>query len=271
MFQRMKYVLEAKAEAQRLEKQSNSPLYNYNTELDGFLNQGVRTVLDAGCGSGLVARGVAQQFPHTMVDGVDASKERVAFAKKAAKDTKNAVFFKGDLTSPLAKRYERIFCRYVLEHIPAKQQLKAVKNLASALNSGGKLRLIDVDGLLVNLNPTTPFLAKCLKKFTGLQNIDLFVGRKLAGLMAEAGLKDVTWKIQTMQMNTPELLVQEITLIEERFKNTFAFMAKVLGSKATATKFQKEYLEALKKPGATLFYNKFIVTGTKERHLRVVK
>lgn len=267
----MKYALENQSEAARLEKQSQSPSYDANADLNGFFSQETKAILDAGCGSGIVARSVAKTWPGATVHGVDASKERITFAKEAANETKNIEFFTGNLTSKLPGNYDRIFCRFVLEHMPEKQQVKAIKTMTSSLNPGGKIRLIDLDGYLFNIFPVSKNLSKCFEKFEKLNNVDLYVGRKMASHLVEAGLENVSWEIKVMQMNTPQLMKEEIGLIEERFQNTLAFMTKVLGSKAKATSFQKEYLDTLRQPGSTLFYNKFVVTGTKPRHLRLVK
>jgi hypothetical protein len=74
-------------------------------------------------------------------------------------------------------------------------------------------------------------------------------------------------------MNTTERIQNELRLIEERFANTLPFVAKVLGSKSKALRFQTEYLTSLRSSGATLFYNKFVAVGYKPRasYLRIVK
>ncbi len=259
----MKYVLENTGESSRLERQSQSALYDPIVELEGFDVAADHKVLDAGCGSGLVARGIAARHPTSHVSGIDASEARAADARRLAQGLPNVQFRAADLKMPLHERYDRIVCRYVLEHMGEADQAAVVANLVGALNPHGRLRLIDVDGYLLNIYPLTALVEECLGVFSAVKAHDLFVGRKLAQRLVAAGLLDVSWRIQVMQMNEPAALAEETQLITERFQHTLPAMVQVLGSEAKATAFQGEYLALLGRAGTTLFYNKFIATGKK--------
>ena len=89
----MGYALESKTEFERLEHQSTFPKYDYKKELEGFttLSPG-STVLDAGCGSGVVSRYLATSNPNANVIGCDFSKQRVELARDAAQSIPNVSF-----------------------------------------------------------------------------------------------------------------------------------------------------------------------------------
>jgi hypothetical protein len=147
-----------------------------------------------------------------------------------------------------------------------------VKSLADCLNPGGKIRLIDIDGYMQNIFPQTSLIDECLKIFSRLEQIDLFVGRKLHLYLTQAKLENVTWEIQPVMLNTQDVLDEETALIRERFQNSLKTMAAALGSESKALLFQTEYLELLTKPGTCLFYNKFIATGEKRPgHIRAIE
>lgn len=261
----MKYVLENKKEATRLERQSQSNLYDPLDELEEMKIQKGQRILDAGCGSGLVARLFAESNAQVQVSGIDASEARINEAKQLAKNLPNVHFTAGDIAKPLPTKYDRIICRYVLEHMAVQDQFHVVKNLAGSLDPGGQLWLIDIDGYMHNIYPRTPLMDECLAKIQAIQTVDLFVGRKLAQHLINAELTDVTWRIQTLAVNDPSTLAEETALIRERFEHSLSAMAQALGSEVQAKRFQLQYLETLERPGTSLFYNKFIAVGSKEK------
>src|SRR5262245_61460382 len=92
------YVLENKDEARRLEEQSQSPDYEISRELEGFLPGPRARVLDAGCGSGVAARLLAERDPRARITACDASPDRIESARGLAKGIENVSFGVEDLT-----------------------------------------------------------------------------------------------------------------------------------------------------------------------------
>lgn len=273
----MSYLLEDKKEFARLEEQSNTDSYNFKRELSGIQFPKHGTFLDAGCGSGIVARYLAHEYPTSQVVGCDASALRIEQARESVSKekpvTKNLSFDVEDLSKLRfsSNHFDVIIARFVLEHLSAETRSQSAHEMFRVLKPGGQACLIDIDGYLFNLYPCTPVISELLAAYEKRPPVDIWVGRKLPELLCQAGFEEVRWRVETMQFNTPELLKTEVDLIEQRFAQTIPVFAELLGSEKRAILFQDEYLSALKKPGTVLFYNKFIVTGKKPAHLKPVR
>jgi len=91
-----------------------------------------RTVLDAGCGEGLVADLLASRNPNLRITGVDKSAEAVAFARKHFGHA--AAFRTGSLLDlPFEDdAFDLVLCSEVLEHLDEPgQALEELKRVAS--------------------------------------------------------------------------------------------------------------------------------------------
>lgn len=93
----MSYALEHRAECERLERQSELELYDYKSELRGLPVKEWTSILDAGCGSGVVRRYLATQHPKSHVVGCDFSGQRLEQAREAAHTIPNLDFEQQDL------------------------------------------------------------------------------------------------------------------------------------------------------------------------------
>ncbi len=99
------------------------------------LLNGVRfeTVLDAGCGTGILLQQISEAYPKTILTGSEYSSEGIEFAKKRLPD---ADFHVLDLSKDsLHRTFDLITCIDVIEHIP--DDRTALKNLRSM--TGGHL------------------------------------------------------------------------------------------------------------------------------------
>lgn len=116
----MPYVMEDIREAERLEEQARNKGYLISDELaDLRLSPGAR-VLDAGCGTGLVARYLYKHYRGLTVEGCDASELRLEQAKTlATKDRAPVRYFVSQVQAIDAppSQYDAVVCRYVFEHI----------------------------------------------------------------------------------------------------------------------------------------------------------
>ena len=270
----MKYALENSKEFARLEKQSRTSAYDVSTELNSILSFHPRRVLDAGCGSGIVSRFLAGHYPGAAVTGCDFSSERIEQAKKAANDYSNLEFSVEDLKNLSFKKeeFDLIVCRYVMQHQDTDSLCAILSGIYRTLAFKGTLCAVDIDGGFHNLHPMPALVAETLDLLDRSKRVDLRVGRKLPSLMVEAGFTHVTCEIQTLlfEPNTPAMQ-EESGLIEERLSGAIELFSQLLGSKSRAIQFRDEYLEALEKEGTILFFNKFIVLGSKPRSKQLVQ
>lgn len=265
------YILESECENERLEKQSKNPNYSYQDELAGFTVRSDFQILDAGCGSGVVMRYLAERDPTLKLVGIDQSESRIAFAQKVTKETcpnaSQISFLKGDLGQlPFGDHhFDRIICRYVLQHIPRAHLEKVMKEFFRCLKSGGELWVVDFDGLFLNLYPQSEFIRKILSDLDESALFEFKMGRKLNSLFYQAGFKDLNGRVNSLDFSTAESLNEEVEMTESRLENAVEVLGKYLGSIDLAKKFNKEFIESMKSSGAFYFYDKMIVKGIKPR------
>lgn len=258
------YVLESSSEFERLEKQSQNDAYDCSVELSEYTPKKNAIILDAGCGSGLVSRYLAETYSHTKVTGADFSEDRVRQAREHSKGIKNLNFQTENLNrlSFDHSHFDTVVCRYVLEHLSKDDLPRTLREFYRCLRPNGKIVAIDVDGFIYNLFPQTELVSKVIAELIAKQPLDMHIGRKLPHFMVKAGFENITWRIDTQSFQG-ERLQTELQLIKERFDQAMPFLISFLGSEETAKKFVKEYFESANQPGAVLYFNKFVVTGEK--------
>ena len=106
-------------------------------------------VLDAGCGSGVLCRLLADRG--CRVTGVDIDPARVAWCRRLVPEGE---FRAGDVrTVQLSVRYDAVVCSEVLEHLDAVARPAALRNLAAHLRPGGTLIVTVPSGSYVRLEP----------------------------------------------------------------------------------------------------------------------
>ena len=260
------YVLENPQEFQRLEEQSEQPEYEFRTDIPALVLPPGARILDAGCGSGIVARYLAARYPEAHVTGLDRAGQRLAEATAAARHVPNLSFIEGDLAAPSAASdpspgaFAFIVCRFVLEHLSTEGRTTALARFRRSLAPGGILCAIDVDGLFYNLYPTTERIRAGFATLRGAPGFDLEVGRKIPRLLHDAGFVSIDWRAVTMGFAGASLQ-GEAHRVEERLAQARPALAALFGGEAHLAGFIDDYLAALREPGAVLFYNRFVVTA----------
>jgi ubiquinone/menaquinone biosynthesis C-methylase UbiE len=256
--------MENEGEARRLESQALLPAYRLEEELHGLEMPPDACVLDAGCGTGLVARYIAERYRRAKVEGCDLSALRLKCAPNFADSAgePRIRYFESSLEQIRAKEasYDLVVCRYVLEHMA--DASFAAKEFFRVLRPGGVVRVIDFDGIIYNLFPMSSELAEMTEKVKQELGTDLYVGRKIPSYLAKAGFTDLSWKTMAVDFQGRDLESERENTIQ---RMTFAapLLTKILGSVEKASRFKDLYCAEMMKPGATLFYNKFVVTGKK--------
>jgi ubiquinone/menaquinone biosynthesis C-methylase UbiE len=260
----MSYVMECADEAQRLEKMAEIFAYQPAAELVKVSFAPGMRVLDAGCGSGLVAKYIADTYPGVVVEGCDQSDIRMEQARRIRKASgrSDIRFFQSPLERIAAEdnTYDRITCRHVFEFLPDPQ--KVLSEFRRVLKPGGQLALIQFDGFIFNYHQDNPELRDLLDQLERGCPTDSYVGRKLPSFLLKAGFRDVDWDIGVYDFKGEDLQ-REREQMRERLTFALPALVPVFGTEERAARFRDLYYQEMAKPGVVLFYNKFLVRGTK--------
>ncbi len=189
------YVIHTDEEPLRLERQAR--LYDMSAELRRLALDGCRRVLDAGCGSGAMARAIARAAPQAEVIGIDREARYIDFARRRAAEEglHNLRFEVGDVTAlPLpADHVDRVWSKHLLQWVARREA--AVAEFVRVTHPGGQVLCANFDQFLVAHHPPDPalqpqvelWMARAAQAF----GFDNHLGPKLPGLMRRAGLQDI--------------------------------------------------------------------------------
>lgn len=72
------------------------------------------SILDFGCGTGLLCRSISENFPNTKIDGIDISRQMIERAKS---NCPNCNFYIGDISLITLSSYDVIISKDVFNHI----------------------------------------------------------------------------------------------------------------------------------------------------------
>jgi 2-polyprenyl-3-methyl-5-hydroxy-6-metoxy-1,4-benzoquinol methylase len=152
-------------------------------------------VADIGCGTGTMARWMAQRItPGGSVDAVDIAEEQVELARSSPPPPGAAAieYHVGSAYEPglPARAYDVVFCRLVLCHL--QEPARAVAAMANLLVDGGRLVLVDMDMGDTFTMPPCPFYESILTEvafpYGAHIGVDYAIGPRLPELMGGAGL-----------------------------------------------------------------------------------
>jgi 2-polyprenyl-3-methyl-5-hydroxy-6-metoxy-1,4-benzoquinol methylase len=254
----MSYIIESTQEGQRLELQNALPQYCILEELRHLdLELNSKKILDAGCGTGSLARIIACNY-QAEISGCDTSDSRIAEAQGLSNGSLH--YFKANLVNmPVCdNHYDVIFIRFVLEHTLEPHRI--IQELTRILKPGGHLVVIDLDGLIFNLHHQDEKLGNYLTLLHKNLPIDLYIGRKLPRMLKEAGLELSECHVQPMLFQDEDL-EEEIKNMQRRFAQSKEIIQSIIGAKEYDS-FLESYMREMRK-SQVIFCNKFIVSASK--------
>ena len=147
-------------------------------------------VLDAGCGTGAIARHIGQLMPSISVVGLDPSPQFVDKAREFSSGQENVEFVEGDARSmPFEDgSFDAVVFHTCLCHVPSPE--KAVAEAHRVLRPRGKLAIFDGDysTTTMAIGPHDP-LQRCTEAMMNEFVHDLWLTRRLAPMLREQGFE----------------------------------------------------------------------------------
>jgi SAM-dependent methyltransferase len=153
-------------------------------------------VLDVGCGSGVVTRDIARRVgPDGRVIGLDASPAFLAVARDLAREAgleAGVEFREGDARAlPFDEgAFDAVVAATALAHVP--DGTRAIPEMVRVTRPGGRVGVFDFDGdsTLVS-HPDRALTRRIIAALSDHAAVDSWLARRLPGLLARAGLRDI--------------------------------------------------------------------------------
>ncbi|MED3854308.1 methyltransferase domain-containing protein [Priestia megaterium] len=172
---------------------SRSLTYSHK-RLASILKKGM-TVLDLGCGTGAITRGIAEAVgPKGCVVGIDSNPNLIEKARQNYGETPGLTFETGDIYNLTYEGdFDIVTCARVL--IWLSDPLKALQMMKSAAKIGGRILVVDYNHEKISWEPTPPssmtsFYSTYLKwrSDAGMNN---GIADDLAHMFREIGIQDI--------------------------------------------------------------------------------
>ena len=173
--------------------------------------EGVRRLLEVGCGVGAQTEILLRRFPELHVTGVDLS---VVQLNAALANLGQRPWLEGRYTLqqsdatdlPFEPRsFDGAFLCWVLEHVPS--PARVLSEVRRVLSPGAPVYVTEVMNSSFLLDPYSPNVWRYWMAFNDFQyesGGDPFVGAKLGNLLLAGGFRDVTTQVKTFHFDNRE-------------------------------------------------------------------
>ena len=261
-----RYLLESDDEPLRLERQAR--IYGDTDDLRYLALSSGDQVLDAGCGSGIIARTIAGAVPQGLATGIDRDPQYINFAqRKAAQEGLANIHFEvGDVLGlPFGDAtFDVVWSKHLLQWV--KQKRETLAEFKRVVRPGGRIVCCNFDGFCAYTYPVDVELQRDIDLWfeTAARELDFdnFIGRKLPSLLLEAGLKDL--KVDFI----PDRAFGGFGGDPEKFWNwqvqwekVIGFSARVFGSVERAQQVTERFLKHYNSPNVYAYCTLFYVEG----------
>jgi len=170
-------------------------LQTSHRRLAKVLRPGV-TVLDVGCGTGAITRGIAQAVqPQGQVVGIDVNSRLIQEARQTHSDLPNVAFEVGDISEVAwRERFDVVTASRVLQWLAT--PLEALRQMVTAAKPGGVVIVLDYNHEKIAWHPhPPPSLQRFYQSFLRWRaeaGMDNTIADHLVPMLARVGLTDST-------------------------------------------------------------------------------
>ena len=258
-----------KEEATRLEIQALAMEPVIRQELQVLNLQKGLKILDAGCGTGVISRMIAQEIEPGTVYGVDMDALFLKEAEKIAeeKGITNIQFQQGNICNLDFKDgfFDAVYCRLVLMHVD--DPVETVQELSRVTKPQGIVGISDIDDGTFITYPSVPHFHHVWIQFGNnakSKGMDRHIGRRLFSILTEAELTDVTITpiAMTGSQQTPHLLELAVANAYEIMHHDFDDLkTKGLITQQDIENSTQDREVFLNHPGAFFIITSFFATG----------
>jgi SAM-dependent methyltransferase len=258
------YIIHSDDECERLEAQAL--LAGVSDHLRHIPAQPGMRILDAGCGSGSMARETAKATPDANVVGIDLRENYIDYARRrtAEEDLKNLSFETGDIRQlPYSDdSIDIIWTKYVLQWVT--EPMRAMREFARVLKPGGLLVSANFDGFALTHQPPDPAIQPMAEFIFG-SLVDSFIGRKMAGMCRESGLVGIDVKMEADHVYTVvgKIDPERRRNWEVQWSSARKPAANLLGSEALADAFIERFMAYEDRPDTSTYCTLYIVSARK--------
>lgn len=224
------------------------------------------SILEVGCGAGVMAAEVARKYPGARVVGVDRDEERVAEARSLAENLPNLSFLPADpLVLPFASgSFGLVFTRFLPGRVAA--PARVIGEMARVCAPGGKVIVQDIDGHLLWHHPIDPALQADLERAVAAlaaEGLDPLIGRKLYALARKAGLGNIDVKISPHHLHAGRIDRRGGEAWARMIEEMLPAIAAALGY-PEAEALKRKLLEQLRDEEVLTYSVLFTVSGIKQ-------
>ena len=257
------YAIHSDSECERLENQAElAGLEKHLRFLTGLPAPG--SILDAGCGSGPMARLLAARRADARVVGVDLRQDYLTYARMRAQAERlnNLSFEQGDIFRlPFSDAsFDLVWSKYVLQW--TKDPAAAVTELRRVTKPGGSVVCCNFDGFAMTHWPEDSALqANAERVFSGL--VDPFVGRKMAAFFAQAGLTEIAVDFEPDRLFTVVGQIDPDRRLDwvEQLTAARPHIAQIIGGERKADDFVEAFLRFNDRPDTSSYTALYFVRG----------
>lgn len=153
------------------------------------LSPETRTILDVGCGTGIWAIDVAQQFPQAQIIGVD-----IALTSLPHILPNTCLFAQADILHGLpfpASQFDFTHQRLLVGAIPVQRWPEVVRELVRVTRPQGWIELLEVGTVVQNAGPATERLLAWARETSLAFGIEIEIVAQLGYLLRQAGCQAV--------------------------------------------------------------------------------
>lgn len=228
-------------------------------------------ILDVGCGTGAIAREIAERVAPGEIIGVDREEAQLEAARRLAAEegVGNVRFHRGDaakLDFP-DDEFDAVYSRFLLEHVASPPGV--VAEMVRVVKPGGWVCAYEWENGCDVSYPDSPAIAQVWRGIFRLQQIlssDPWIARKLYGIFVKAGLKNVetegrAWTAHAGEQEKLRMLIDGALEITRQTRA--GLLAEHLVSEEILARAEDEYRRLLDDPDTFILAGFCRAVGTK--------